>query len=39
LFHVSAEQLDAADAYEVGDYKRVEVSLRSGRSAWAYVKA
>ena len=39
LFHISSEQLDAADAYEVGDYKRVEVSLRSGRAAWAYVKA
>ena len=39
LFHISAEQLEAADAYEVGDYKRVEVSLRSGRAAWAYVKA
>ena len=36
---VFAEQLDAADAYEVGDYKRVEVALRSGRAAWAYVKA
>jgi len=39
LFHISAEQLDAADEYEVGDYQRVEVKLRSGRSAWAYVKA
>ncbi len=38
LFHVTAAQLDAADAYEVGDYKRVEVALRSGRAAWAYVK-
>lgn len=39
LFFISAEQLDAADEYEVSDYKRVEVKLRSGRSAWAYVQA
>lgn len=39
LFHVSAEQLAAADEYEVSEYKRVEVKLRSGRAAWAYVRA
>jgi hypothetical protein len=39
LFYISADQLDAADHYEVSDYKRVEVKLRSGRSAWAYVQA
>lgn len=39
LFHVTADQLDAADAYEAGDYVRVEVALRSGRAAWAYVRA
>lgn len=31
--------LEAADEYEVDDYRRVEVPLRSGRSAWVYVFA
>lgn len=39
LFHITSEQLDAADAYEAASYKRVEVALRSGRAAWAYVRA
>ena len=39
LYFVSTDQLDAADDYEVGDYKRVEVKLRSGRSARAEVQA
>ena len=32
-------QLDAADRYEVADYRRVEVTLTSGRRAWVYVAA
>ena len=33
------EELAAADAYEVSDYRRMEVTLASGRSAFVYVKA
>ena len=29
----------AADAYEVSAYKRIEAVLKSGKSAWVYVKA
>ena len=39
VFRVTAEELAAADAYEVADYKRIEVALRSGTTAWVYVKA
>jgi hypothetical protein len=35
----TASELTAADAYEVSDYRRVEILLKSGRRAWAYVKA
>ena len=38
-YRITPAELAAADAYEVGDYRRVEVGLRSGRAAWAYVKA
>jgi hypothetical protein len=39
LLLVTAAELAAADAYEVSAYKRIEVVLKSGKSAWAYVKA
>lgn len=39
VFRITASELAAADAYEVSDYKRVEVSLKSGRRAFVYVKA
>jgi Gamma-glutamyl cyclotransferase, AIG2-like len=39
VFFISAEELDAADRYEVSDYKRIEVLLKSGIPAWVYVKA
>lgn len=39
VFRITAPELAAADAYEVSDYKRVEVSLKSGRRAWVFVKA
>lgn len=39
LFTLTAEELAAADAYEVDDYTRVEVALRSGAKAWVYVDA
>jgi len=39
VFAITADELAAADRYEVSDYKRIEVPLRSGRRAWVYVKA
>ena len=39
VFRISAEELAAADRYEVADYRRVHVRLKSGRDAWVYVKA
>lgn len=39
VFRITATELAAADAYEVSDYKRVEVPLKSGRRAFVYVKA
>jgi hypothetical protein len=34
---LTPEELDAADEYEVSLYRRVSVSLSSGRRAWVYV--
>jgi len=39
VFFISESELEAADKYEVSDYKRVEVRLRSGITAWVYVRA
>ncbi len=39
VFRVSEEELWAADAYEVADYARTTVRLKSGIEAWVYVKA
>jgi len=39
VFAITADELAAADRYEVSDYRRIEVPLRSGRRAWVYVKA
>jgi gamma-glutamylcyclotransferase (GGCT)/AIG2-like uncharacterized protein YtfP len=39
VFRITEAELKAADAYEVADYKRVEVPLRSGNTAWVYVRA
>jgi gamma-glutamylcyclotransferase (GGCT)/AIG2-like uncharacterized protein YtfP len=39
LFLVSEAEIAAADAYEASDYKRIEVTLKSGRNAWVYAKA
>jgi hypothetical protein len=35
--YVTADELDAADEYEVDHYRRVQVRLGSGRAAWVYV--
>ena len=39
VLRLTPDELAAADAYEVDDYRRIEVSLRSGRRAWVYVAA
>ncbi|GAA3018447.1 gamma-glutamylcyclotransferase family protein [Microbacterium dextranolyticum] len=35
--HLTSDELDAADEYEVSLYRRVRVALASGREAWVYV--
>ncbi len=37
-FSITHADLLAADAYEAEDYKRIEVTLASGRHAWVYIK-
>ena len=39
VFEITAQELAAADKYEVSDYKRVSVNLKSGLQAWVYVRA
>ena len=39
VFTISEADLAAADEYEVDDYVRVAVPLRSGAQAWVYVFA
>jgi hypothetical protein len=39
VFRITPEELLAADRYEVSDYTRVQVTLKSGLQAWAYVRA
>ncbi|KAF1051503.1 MAG: hypothetical protein GAK43_02379 [Stenotrophomonas maltophilia] len=39
VFEISAEELLAADAYEVADYQRVSAQLQSGATAWVYIQA
>jgi gamma-glutamylcyclotransferase (GGCT)/AIG2-like uncharacterized protein YtfP len=39
VFAISEAELAAADDYEVDDYRRVAVPLRSGEQAWVYVFA
>lgn len=39
VFQITAQELVAADSYEVADYKRVSVALASGIEAWVYVSA
>jgi gamma-glutamylcyclotransferase (GGCT)/AIG2-like uncharacterized protein YtfP len=39
VFEISRSELEAADRYEVSDYKRVEVDLASGKRAWVYILA
>lgn len=39
VFTITPAELRAADEYEVSDYRRVPVRLKSGIDAWVYVKA
>jgi gamma-glutamylcyclotransferase (GGCT)/AIG2-like uncharacterized protein YtfP len=39
VFEVTDEELGRADRYEVAAYRRVAVTLASGRQAWAYIDA
>jgi hypothetical protein len=39
VFSVTADEIESADKYEIAEYKRVAVVLRSGVRAWAYVDA
>ena len=36
VFEITAQELAAADRYEVAEYTRVEVTLKSGVRAWVY---
>ena len=37
VFDITEDELRAADEYEVDDYQRIRVPLRTGRHAWVYV--
>ncbi|HZA09670.1 gamma-glutamylcyclotransferase family protein [Mycobacterium sp.] len=39
VFEITEAELAAADDYEVDDYRRILVPLRSGPRAWVYVFA
>ena len=39
VFQITPQELVAADEYEVDDYKRIAVTMKSGITAWAYVRA
>ena len=38
VFEITADELAAADRYEVADYKRITARLKSGIEAWVYVR-
>jgi hypothetical protein len=38
VFKITPDELAAADRYEVSEYTRVRVTLKSGLQAWAYVR-
>jgi gamma-glutamylcyclotransferase (GGCT)/AIG2-like uncharacterized protein YtfP len=38
VFAVTLQDIERADRYEVEDYMRVLVTLKSGKQAWAYVE-
>jgi hypothetical protein len=38
VFEITAEEMAAADRYEVAAYERISVTLTSGIAAWVYVR-
>ena len=38
VFAVTLQDIERADSYEVDDYHRIKVTLRSGKAAWVYVE-
>lgn len=38
VLSISSEELQHADEYETEDYKRIAVTMKSGKTAWVYVK-
>ncbi|WP_432221197.1 gamma-glutamylcyclotransferase family protein [Flavobacterium sp. TMP13] len=38
LFDISTEDLDKADLFESKSYKRVEIILKSGTTAWIFIE-
>jgi gamma-glutamylcyclotransferase (GGCT)/AIG2-like uncharacterized protein YtfP len=39
IFHITPEELEQADAYEVDEYARIEGNFKSGTLAWVYADA
>ena len=39
VLSITEDELERADEYETDDYKRIRVTLRSGKQAWVYVSA
>ena len=39
VLELTSQELITADSYETDDYKRVKVTLESGKQAWIYVAA
>jgi acyl-CoA thioesterase FadM len=39
VYPITTQELAAADRYEVAEYKRVAVTMKSSLKAWAYVRA
>jgi hypothetical protein len=39
VLELTEPELALADAYEVSEYKRVSVTLKSGVQAWVYIRA
>jgi acyl-CoA thioesterase FadM len=39
VYPLTAQELAAADRYEVAEYRRVAVTMKSGLKAWVYVRA
>jgi hypothetical protein len=39
VFEITKAELEQADQYEVAQYKRISVQLKSGKNAWVYIAA